>query len=148
VDIDNLMREFKPCIKHDRYEVSCISVLNSASSPPHFLLQVLYIPVAYSIKEGRLVHSFPYLHDERLSSQSLLVPHLTPLSSLLLSYIHMFLLLPTQPHLSPLRTPSYLLPSPMFAEGYYVVQLELIGSFVHQIHTISEPGKSGEHFQR
>jgi len=29
VDIDNLMREFKPCIKHDRYEVSCISVLNS-----------------------------------------------------------------------------------------------------------------------
>lgn len=143
------MREFKPCIKHDRYEVSCISVYSTARSPPHFVLQVLYIPVAYSIKEGRLVHSCPYLHGERLSSQSPLItllPHHTPPS-----FSHTFVCSSSSPHI-PIQLlcvpPSYLLHSPMFAEGYYVVQLELIGSFVHQIHTISEPGKSGEHFQR
>ena len=26
IDIDNLMREFQPCIKHDRYKASCASL--------------------------------------------------------------------------------------------------------------------------
>ena len=114
MDIDNLMREFKPCIKHDRYEVSCISVYSTARSPPHFVLQVLYIPVAYSIKEGRLVHSCPYLHGERLSSQSPLItllPHHTPPS-----FSHTFVCSSSSPHI-PIQLlcvpPSYLLHSPM-----------------------------------
>ena len=103
VDIDNLMREFQPCIKHDRYKVShpIADYRRSKFMYSSCLPQVLYVPVAYEIREGRSVHTvlsffpvfsfFPIhplplspLFSSTLSSLSLL-PHTLPSSPLSLA---------------------------------------------------------------